>query len=205
MGLYSRFLLPPLLDRAMSSSLIAAERPRALAGVGGDVLEIGFGSGLNLEFYPAGVKRITAVDPNPGLKRIAQRRIEESSIPVEHRMLGGERMPLDSNRFDSAVSTWTLCSIREVEKALSEVFRVLKPGGRFFFIEHGLSPDPGISRWQRRLTPIQKALADGCHLNRDVDRLVESQGLEIIELDNYYLQRIPRIMGFLYRGVARKS
>jgi ubiquinone/menaquinone biosynthesis C-methylase UbiE len=147
MGLYSRHIFPRLCDWAMNDPRMAVLRKEALAGVGGEVLEIGFGTGLNLPHYPGHVRRITAVDPNPGMSKIARLRIELSGIAVDQRIIGGERLPFRDGSFDGVVSTWTLCSIPEVVRALGEVFRVLRPGGRFFFLEHGLAEGPKIRDW----------------------------------------------------------
>ena len=181
------------------------QRRETLAEVGGDALEIGFGSGLNLPHYPAAVKSLVTIDSNPGMARVATSRIAACPFPVDCRLLNGERLPMEDARFDSVVSTWTLCSIVQVESALAEINRVLRPGGRFFFVEHGLSPDKAVRRWQNRLNPIQKVFADGCNLNRDIRRLVEDSGLSIEKLDNEYMPKAPRFAGYLYRGIGRKE
>jgi len=201
---YSRVVFPWAVDWAMARPHFSEARARALAGVSGEVLEIGFGTGLNLPHYPAGVSRVTAVDVNPGMSRRAQRRVEKSATEVDYRVLSGERLPMADESFDSVVSTWTLCSIADVRAALAEIRRVLRPGGRFFFLEHGLADDPGVQRWQRRLNPIQKVIGDGCHLDRDVRALVEGAGLRLVEMENFYMERDPRTHGYMYRGVAAR-
>lgn len=138
-------------------------------------LEIGFGTGLNLPYYRKHIQKLTTVDANPGMNALAKKRIQASDIAVEHHVLDGENLPFADQSFDSVVSTWTLCSIANVEQALKGIYRVLKPGGKYFFIEHGLSNDPQVQVWQHRLTPIQKVIADGCHFNRDIKRLIENQ------------------------------
>ena len=175
MGFYSRQIFPRLCDWVMSDPRMAALRKETLAEVGGEVLEVGFGTGLNLPHYPSGVRRITTVDPNTGMGKLARRRITESGIVVDQRVLGGEQLPFGDGLFDCVVSTWTLCSIPEIERALAEVYRVLRPGGRFVFLEHGLSDDPTVRRWQRRLNPLQRLVGEGCRLDLDVPALVRSQ------------------------------
>ena len=204
MGFYSRYIFPYILEWAMSDSELDEERTQTLSGTHGEVLEIGFGTGRNLSFYPPEVSRLTAIDSNPAMNRMARRRMEKSSLSVDLQTLNGELLPLDAGRFDCVVSSWTLCSIARVELALAEIVRVLKPDGSFHFVEHGLSPEPSVAAWQRRLNPLQKRIGDGCHLNRDMRQLVGEAGLEIVQLDNHYLPRSPRILGYLYRGVANK-
>jgi ubiquinone/menaquinone biosynthesis C-methylase UbiE len=175
-----------------------------LAGAYGDVLEIGFGTGLNLPYYPREVHRLTAVDPNPGMHRLAQKRIKQRGIEVDQQVVSGERLPFENNRFDSVISTFTLCSIEEVPQALREVYRVLKSGGMFLFLEHGLSPEPSVQKWQRRLNWLQVRLANGCHLDRDMKALVAAQPFASVEVEEFYLERTPKTHGYLYRGVATK-
>ncbi|RUR83394.1 class I SAM-dependent methyltransferase [Chlorogloeopsis fritschii PCC 9212] len=203
MGFYSQRILPYLIDWSLSDSSLAKYRQEVLAGVTGEVLEIGFGTGLNLSYYPEDIHKIITVDDNPGVQRLAQKRIQTSSITVDHRVLNGENLPMADNTFDSVVSTWTLCSIENVEQALREIYRVLKPGGKFFFVEHGLSNEPEIQVWQNRLTPLQKRIAGGCHFNRNIRQLVESQ-FDIVSLEEFYAEKTPKIMGYFYKGVATK-
>lgn len=175
MNPYYQFVLPRLLDMAMSSAELSRYRQEVLAQVAGETLEIGFGTGLNLPYYPQHIRKLVTVDANPGMNALASKRIQAADITVQHHVLNGENLPFSDCSFDSVVSTWTLCSIANVEQALREIHRVLKVGGRFLFVEHGLSHDPRVQVWQNRLTPIQKVIADGCHLNRDIQRLVENQ------------------------------
>jgi ubiquinone/menaquinone biosynthesis C-methylase UbiE len=203
MGFYSQRILPYLLDWSLSDSSLAKYRQEVLAGVKGEVLEIGFGTGLNLSYYPEDIHKIITVDDNPGVQRLAQKRIRASSITVDHRVLNGENLPMADNTFDSVVSTWTLCSIENVEQALKEIYRVLKPEGKFFFVEHGLSNEPEIQVWQNRLTPLQKRIAGGCHFNRNIRQLIESQ-FDIVSLEEFYAEKTPKIMGYFYKGVATK-
>src|SRR3954449_418026 len=175
MGLYSRHVFPRLCDWVMSAPGMSELRKDLLAGVGGEVLEIGFGTGLNLPHYPEHVRKLTTVDPNAGMNRLARRRIAESEINVDQRVLGGEELPFGDETFDCVVSTWTLCSIPEVVRAMGEVYRVLRPGGRFVFLEHGRSGDPGVRRGRRGLNWLQGHLAGGCRLDLDVEDVVKAR------------------------------
>jgi len=186
----------------MASGRLAEIRREALAGASGEVLEIGFGTGLNLPHYPAAVTALTAVDPNPGMTGIARRRLDGAPFPVRVETVAAEELPFAAASFDVAVSTWTLCSIPEPERALSEVRRALRPGGRLIFVEHGLAEDQGVARWQRRLTPLQRRIADGCHLDRDIAGLVTAAGFALARLDLFDLPGTPRFLGHLYRGEA---
>jgi ubiquinone/menaquinone biosynthesis C-methylase UbiE len=188
----------------MDRPFVAKHRQRLLATAHGDVLEIGFGTGLNLPHYRSQVRKITTVDPNVGMHRLAQQRIRRSNFKVDHRVLSGERLPFEDNRFDCAVSTFTLCSIEDVGQALSEVYRVLKPAGKFLFLEHGLSLEPNVQKWQHRLNWLEMRLADGCHLDRNVKELVAAQPFSSVEVEEFYLEKTPRTHGYLYRGVAIK-
>jgi ubiquinone/menaquinone biosynthesis C-methylase UbiE len=204
MGFYSQVILPHLLDWSMSDSTLAKCRQELLADVQGEVLEIGFGTGLNLAYYPSHVRKITTVDINPGMNAIANRRIRESSMTVNNLVLSGESLPMADNTFDSVVSTWTLCSIAHVEQALQEIERVLKPGGKFFFVEHGLSDKPNVQVWQHRLTPLQKVWADGCHLDRDIQALVKRQFSQV-EVRQFTPDNLPELISHLYQGIAVKQ
>lgn len=205
MGLYSRYVFPWVLDHAMRREPIERQRPVALAGARGEVLEIGFGTGLNLPHYPTGVTRVVAVEPNAKLGGRGRGRIEAAPIEVELAVQRGDRtLPFDAGRFDTAVSTWTLCTIPDVALALAEVHRVLKPGGRLFFVEHGLAPEPRVRRWQRRLNPLMRFLGDGCNLDRDIAALLRASPLEVERCDQFYLEHTPSLGGYTYRGSAVK-
>jgi ubiquinone/menaquinone biosynthesis C-methylase UbiE len=213
MSFYSRVIFPHLLDWSMQGEPLNTYRSQLLQGQipelsidkpQGNVLEIGFGTGLNLPYYTSGVEALTVVDPNPGMNAMAQRRIAQSPLKVDIQQLSGEALPMPDHTFDSVVSTWTLCSIPKVETALQEIYRVLKPGGRFFFIEHGLSPDVKTRQWQNRLTPLQKRLADGCHLNRPMQSLIEAV-FGTIQVKQFYAPNLPKTVGYLYQGIATKS
>ncbi len=204
MEFYRQTILPRLLDWSMSQPLFTQYRREVLAQVRGEVLEIGFGSGLNLPHYPDRIAHLTTIDANPGANRLAQSRLRASSITVDNRVLNGEQLPMADGSFDSVVSTWTLCSIQRVEQALREIYRVLKPGGQFFFIEHGLSPEPAVQVWQHRLTPIQKRLVDGCHLDRPIRQLLEQQ-FDHVTLKEFYGEGLPKFASYLYQGIATKQ
>ncbi|ARV57554.1 SAM-dependent methyltransferase [Nostocales cyanobacterium HT-58-2] len=204
MNLYYQFVLPRLLDWSMSDANISRYRQEVLAQVTGETLEIGFGTGLNLPYYPQHIQKLTTVDANPGMNALALKRIQASDITIKNYVLNGENLPFADHSFDSVVSTWTLCSIANVKQALTEIYRVLKPGGRFFFIEHGLSNNPKVQVWQNRLTPVQKVIADGCHLNRDIKSLLENQ-FNQVKLEQFQDTNLPEIIGYFYKGVAFKT
>ena len=203
MGLYSNLILPYCIDFSMSGDNLQEYRQQLLADVSGEILEIGFGTGLNLPHYPKNVVRITTIEPNPGMQRLARSRIKQSRITVDYKILNSENLPLADESFDSVVCTWTLCSIKQPDRAIAEVHRLLKPGGKFLFIEHGLSRDASVRFWQNTLTPIQKVIADGCHLNRQIDRLVR-QKFDSVTLEQFYDSKLPSAIGYMYRGIAIK-
>jgi len=203
MGFYSRVIFPYLLDLSLSDPISTKYRKAILSEVAGEVLEIGFGTGLNLPHYPENITKITTIDPNQGMNRLARKRIENSRITVDNRLLSSDDLPFFDNSFDSIVSTWTLCSIAKIDRAISELYRVLKPLGKFYFIEHGLSQDPKIQVWQNRLNPIQKTIADGCHLNRNIKKIVENR-FKILTIEEFYAEDIPKFLGYYYQGIATK-
>jgi ubiquinone/menaquinone biosynthesis C-methylase UbiE len=188
----------------MDNPVLARYRRELLANVSGNILEIGFGTGLNLPCYPEQVGRITVVDPNVGMHRRAQKRITQTDIEVDRQVLSSERLPFDDGTFDSVVSTFTLCSIENVARALGEVYRVLKRGGRFLFLEHGLSPEPKVQKWQRRLNWLEMRLGDGCRLDRNMRALVEAQPFATVGVDEFYMEKNPKTHAYMYRGIARK-
>jgi SAM-dependent methyltransferase len=203
-GFYSRTVFPRLCDLFLGQPFLAPYRRELLAPVGDTILEIGFGTGLNLPHYPRHVRQITAVDPNPGMVRRARRRIRQSGIEVVHRPLDGERLPLETGTFDWVVSSWTLCSIADVGRAVAEVYRVLKPGGGFVFLEHGLSREPGVQKWQRRLNWLEIRLAGGCRLDRDMKAIVTAPPFASVNTAEFYLPNVLRTHGYMYRGLAVK-
>lgn len=180
-------MLPRIVDRACGSAALRPWRTRAASGLRGVVVEIGFGSGTNLSAYPGEVERVLAVEPSSTARRLAERRIERSSITVEHVGLDGEALPIADASCDGALSTFTLCTIPDVEQALAEVFRVLRPGGRFHFLEHGLSPDQRVARRQRRLDPLERRFAGGCSLIRRPLELVVAAGFEVESTESCYV------------------
>ena len=204
MGWYSQVIFPRLCDFLLGRPFVATHRRELLAHAQGEVLEIGFGTGLNLPCYPDHVRKITTIDPSAGMNRLARRRMERSRIEVDQHVLGSERLPFEEGRFDCVVSTFTLCSIQQVEQALAEVYRVLRPGGRFLFLEHGLSPEPAVQKWQRRLNWIEMQLGDGCRLDRNIRELVAVQPFAMIDTNQLYMANVPRTHGYLYRGKATK-
>jgi ubiquinone/menaquinone biosynthesis C-methylase UbiE len=203
-GFYEKQVVPRFTDLVMRRRELAPIRARVVASLGGDVLEVGFGSGLNVPYYPPAVTRVRAVDPATIGRKLAARRVSASSVPVEYTDLDGQTLSLESASVDHVLTTWTLCTIPDVDRALSEIRRVLRPGGSFHFVEHGRSPDANVAGWQDRLTPIQRRVAGGCHLNRPIDQLVRNSGLELIQLENYYANG-PRPFGYMFEGVATKS
>jgi len=205
MGFYSRYVFPKLLRFFCSRSPLAKHRKALLAKVKGEILEIGFGTGLNLPHYPPGITKITTVDVNKEMHRLARERLDTSPIRVEHHLIQGDKLPMSDNSVDTVVSTWTLCTVGKVDQALQEIRRVLKPGGQFLFLEHGLSDDPSVQRWQHRLNPIQKMIAGGCHLNRNIEQHLRDAGFTIGEMHHFYLEKTPKIGGYMYDGRAIKA
>jgi ubiquinone/menaquinone biosynthesis C-methylase UbiE len=189
----------------MSQAEFEVKRRKVIAKATGKVLEIGAGSGLNFKYYGANSSKVYALDNNPGMQKLATRRASIAPIAIELVTQSGEQLPFEDESFESVVSSWSLCSIERVEQALREIRRVLKPGGKFIFIEHGLCPDKGKQVWQHRLTPLQKRLAGNCHLDRPIPQLIEGQGLRIETLEEYYLEGIPKLAGYTYEGVASRA
>ena len=204
MGFYSEKIIPFFYDRSMDKPQIEELRKEILKGVSGDVLEIGFGTGLNLPHYPSTINKLTIIDKNPGMNKKAQKRIKQSDIDIESKVLNGEELPFENDSFDSVVSTYTLCSIKNIDGALKEIYRVLKPDGKFFFQEHGLSDNPKVQRRQNLLNPLQKIWADGCHLNRDFKELIANSGFRFESFRNYVMEEDPKTHGFMYEGIAVK-
>ena len=203
-GFYREQVLPRLLDRACSNASMASWRARVTEGLEGRVVEIGFGSGLNLEHYPATVDVVLAVEPAAVARRLAVRRIAASRVAVEHVGLDGQSIPLPDDSCDNALCTFALCTIPDPGAALAEVRRVLRPGGQFHFLEHGLAPDPGVAAWQRRFEPLQRRLADGCHLTRNPVSLVEHADFVIGDVAQQYGIG-PKPWSWFTRGTAVNS
>ncbi len=198
---YERRIFPHVIDFGMRP--MAKLRPGALAEAAGDVLEIGFGTGLNLPHYPSGVSALSTADPMDALPAKVQRRIDAVPFPVDvHNLPADGVLPFETGRFDCVTVTWTLCTIPDPVAALEEARRVIKPGGRLHFIEHGRSDSPGVARWQDRLNPIQNTIACGCNINRRIDAIVEESGFAIQRLDRFLMEGTPRIFAEMYRGTA---
>jgi ubiquinone/menaquinone biosynthesis C-methylase UbiE len=201
-GIYSDFLFPRLMEFTLSRRRPMEYRRKVLESARGDVLEIGFGTGLNLSCYPASVERLTLLDPAKLLPKRVRKRIEAAPIPVETAYLTAERLPFESDRFDTVISTWTLCTIPDVAAALAEIRRVLKPGASLLFLEHGRSGDQRVARRQDRWNRLQQIIGCGCNLNRPIDQLIEASGLRIERLDRFEMPGIPRISAEHYLGSA---
>jgi ubiquinone/menaquinone biosynthesis C-methylase UbiE len=190
------------MDWILSGDSFARLRTSLLHDLSGDVLEIGFGTGLNLPHYPKRVFHLSVIDPSRMLSKKVGRRIAAAPFPVHAAYVTAEVLPFPDRHFDAVVSTWTLCSIADPVNALCEVRRVLKPGGQFVFLEHGRSDDANVAAWQDRLNPVQNVIGCGCNLNRRIDRLVEQSGLVIERLDRFRMEGVPKLVGEMYRGWA---
>ena len=201
---YRDQVLPRVMNAVMDDADLGKVRARVAAGLSGTVLEVGFGSGLNVPFYPAQVHRVVAVDPATVGRKLAAGRVAASHVQVDYLEATGSTLALETESVDHVLVTWTMCTIPDVSTALREMHRALRPGGRLHFVEHGRSPEPAVARWQDRLNPLQRALAGGCNLNRRIDRLVEDAGFELLDLDNFHLKG-PRVMGYMYEGSAAKN
>jgi len=205
-GFWDDQVVPRFTDKMLSNRDVMRHRAKVTVGLHGEVVEIGFGSGLNVPSYPQSVTKVYAVDPSLVARDLASARVEASPVEVRYVGLDGATLPLDDASVDTALSTFTLCTIPDVTSAVREVCRVLKPGGTFHFLEHGLSPEPGIAQWQHRLNGVQQRIAGGCHLDRPIEQLVRDAGFEITRLDHDQLAG-PKFMqpwSYLYEGVATR-
>lgn len=203
MSFYEQHILPHVIDFACGDKIIMQERAEVLGAAEGRVLEVGMGSGLNLRYYnPDKVDFVWGLEPSEGMRRKAQKNLAVSPVQVEWLGLPGEEIPLDDNSADTVVLTFTLCTIPDWQQALNQMRRVLKPGGKLLFCEHGAAPDAGVLKWQNRINPLWKKLAGGCHLNRPIPKYLADGGFRIDQIEADYLPKTPRIAGFRYRGVA---
>ena len=203
MRFYEKSVFPFILDKQMNKENYQRERNITLPNATGSVLEIGFGTGLNLPHYPDHVNKIVALDINPGMNAKAQKRMLESGLDVEYHCLNTENLPFETSLFDTVISTWTLCSITDLHSALLEIHRVLKPNGKFIFLEHGLAENPRMQTLQNWITPIQKVIACGCHLNRKIDASIKQAGFEITNLERFIMEGASSpLAGSMYRGIA---
>jgi ubiquinone/menaquinone biosynthesis C-methylase UbiE len=206
MGLYDRYILPVVLNAAMSAKPIRYQRRKVVPRASGRVLEIGFGAGHNLPFYDASkVSHLWALEPSKEMRERAAERVSQSSIPLEFLDLPSEEIPLGSEEADTILITYTLCTIPDVTKALGEMRRVLKPGGKMIFCEHGEAPDADVRKWQERLTPAWKFIGGGCHVGRPIPKMIIDSGFRIEGMETMYLPGTPRFAGFNYWGDAVKT
>jgi ubiquinone/menaquinone biosynthesis C-methylase UbiE len=206
MSLWDERVLPRLTDKLLGNREVRKLRKRAVEGLSGTVVEIGFGSGLNVPLYPPEVDKVYAIEPSELAKQLAGERVSESPVPIEFAGLNGEKLPLANDSVDAALSTFTLCTIPDVDQALSELYRVLKPGGHVHFLEHGLAEDPGVVKWQHRFNGVQQFVCGGCNLDRPIDRLLRDAGFEVTRLDHEWMAgpKAARPWGYLYDGRATK-
>jgi SAM-dependent methyltransferase len=202
MGIYDEHVLPRIINVACGMKPLRPLRSRVCEGLHGQVVEVGFGSGLNIPFYPEAVSGVAAIEPADTGWRLAGKRLAATTVPVQRTGLDGQSLPLPDDSCDAALSTWTLCTIPDVAAALREIGRVLKPGGALHFVEHGLAPDERVRRWQYRLEPMQKRLFGGCHLTRPIADLLTAAGFTITELDVFYEKSAPKPVGAASLGVA---
>ena len=205
MGIYGEHVLPRMINVACGMKVTKPLRRRVCEGLHGQVVEVGFGSGLNVPFYPSAVSGVAAIEPADVGWKLARNRLAASTVPVQRFGLDGQSLPLADYSYDVALTTWTLCTIPDVAAALRELHRVLKPGGSLHFVEHGLAPDEHVRRWQHRLEPMQKRLFGGCHLTRPIVDLVKDAGFTISELDVFYQEGSLKPMGADSLGIARAA
>ncbi len=204
-GWYSQRVFPSLLQWSSAQPGFIPFRQSLLSNASGAVLEIGFGTGENFKFYPSQIHSLTAIDPNPGMIPLARLLQAEALIPVHLVLALAEVLPFPSAFFDTIVTTMTLCSVPLLSKVLQELLRVVRPGGRLLFLEHGQSPDRSIRLWQDGLTPVWKHLGDGCHLNRPMVQMIQEQGWRVIALENFYLPGVPKPFAYFSKGMAVKT
>ena len=204
MGFYEQKVLPRVIDKVLGGEKIGTLRSRAMEGLSGTVLEVGFGSGTNVPYYPAEVERVYALDPATLGRKLARKRLRASSVPVEFLDLDGDRLPLDDASVDNALSTWTLCTIPDEAQALREIRRVLRPGGSLYFLEHGISDDDEVARRQWRLDGLQARIAGGCHLTRNHTEMLTAAGFDDLHVSTFTIPG-PKVMNAMYAGIAHKT
>jgi ubiquinone/menaquinone biosynthesis C-methylase UbiE len=202
MGLYRDRIFPRVLNTFMDNEETRRHRTRVCSALAGEVVEIGFGTGLNAPHLPGAVTRVRAVEPSSRAVELATERIERSPVPIEIAGLDGQRLPFDDHSADAVLSTWTLCTIPDAVAAIREIRRVLRPGGALHFIEHGRSPDQKVRTWQDRLNGLQQRVACGCNMNRDIPALVEAGGLSVDRLESFYTKGEPKVLGWTFEGTA---
>jgi ubiquinone/menaquinone biosynthesis C-methylase UbiE len=203
MGFYENHILPRMIDITCSAGPILKQRAKVVPLAEGRVLEVGMGSAINIPFYdPERIEMVWGLEPSEGMRRKAAPRIAKAPFPIEWLGLPGEEIPLDDNSADTVLLTFTLCTIPDFAKALEQMRRVLKPGGRLLFAEHGEAPDEDVRKWQNRINPIWKRIAGGCNVNRQIPKLIEDGGFKIEDVDSMYLPQTPRFAGFQYWGAA---
>jgi len=204
MKFYENVIFPKFYDLLLDHKVFNEKRRESISKAKGRVLEVGVGTGLNLSYYSSDVSELVAVDPNPGMEKQFLKKAKDFAFITRFVLTGAESMPFDDNTFDSVVSTLALCSIGKLQEALTEVKRVLKPEGQFIFLDHGLSFDPSVQRWQRFLNPIQGCVGAGCSLTVNIEKELLEAGFQISELSNEYAEFAPKFLGYLYQGVAKK-
>jgi SAM-dependent methyltransferase len=205
MGWYGERVLPRLIDRMLGERITGELRERVCARLAGEVVELGFGSGLNVPHYPAAVTGVAAVEPSDTAWRLAAPRVAAATVPVRRSDVDGQRLSASDGAFDGALSSWTLCTVPDAAAALAELHRVLRPGGTLHFVEHGLAPDERVRRWQHRLEPVQKRLAGGCHLTRPILDLVTAAGFTVTAVDVFYQPGGPKSLSAFSLGTATRS
>jgi ubiquinone/menaquinone biosynthesis C-methylase UbiE len=202
MGFYDRYILPPLINLACSSKPNMKQREKIVPRAEGDVLEIGVGSGLNLGYYDtAKVRKFWGLEPSEGMRKLARKKLQDSDLEVEWIDLPGEEIPLDANSVDTVLLTYTLCTIPDAHRALRGMRRVLRPGGKLLFCEHGIAPDEDVRKWQNRVNPVWRRLAGGCNINRDIPDILASSGFRVVEDERMYIPGI-RALTYNYWGSA---
>jgi ubiquinone/menaquinone biosynthesis C-methylase UbiE len=201
-GFYGDHVLPRCINVLCAAKVAREQRARVCEGLAGEVVEIGFGSGHNVPFYPREVTGVAAVEPADVAWELADKRVRATTTPVRRAGLDGQSLPFGDDSFDAALSTWTMCTIPDLEAALAELRRVLKPGGELHFVEHGLAPDGKVQHWQHRLDPLQQRVFGGCHLDRPIVDSIRAAGFEVRAVDEYYERGSPKVLGATSLGVA---